>query len=45
MPVKVLNKIDAISIEELDLIYKILHSVPTISSNEWLNVDELIEKL
>jgi ribosome-interacting GTPase 1 len=44
MPVKVLNKIDAISIEELDLIYKIPHSVP-ISSNEWLNVDELIEKM
>jgi len=40
----VLNKIDAISIEELDLIYKIPHSVP-ISSNEWLNVDELIEKM
>jgi uncharacterized protein len=44
MPVKVLNKIDVISIEELDLIYKIPHSVP-ISSNEWLNVDELIEKM
>ncbi|KAH7920802.1 P-loop containing nucleoside triphosphate hydrolase protein [Leucogyrophana mollusca] len=38
----VLNKIDAISIEELDLLYKIPHSVP-ISSREWLNVDELIE--
>lgn len=43
-PVKVLNKIDAISIEELDLLYKIPNSVP-ISSNEWLNVDELIEKM
>jgi len=40
----VLNKIDAISIEELDLLYKIPNSVP-ISSNEWLNVDELIEKM
>ncbi|PFH51416.1 hypothetical protein AMATHDRAFT_3074 [Amanita thiersii Skay4041] len=40
----VLNKIDAISIEELDLLYKIPHSVP-ISSKEWLNVDELIEKM
>ncbi|KAA1466222.1 developmentally regulated GTP binding protein 1 [Dentipellis sp. KUC8613] len=36
--------IDAISIEELDLLYKIPHSVP-ISSGEWLNVDELIEKM
>jgi len=44
MPVKVLNKIDAISIEELDLLYKIPNSVP-ISSNEWLNVDELIDKM
>lgn len=41
---KVLNKIDAISIEELDLLYKIPNSVP-ISSNEWLNVDELIDKM
>ncbi|KIY46611.1 developmentally regulated GTP binding protein 1 [Fistulina hepatica ATCC 64428] len=38
----VLNKIDAISIEELDLLYKIPHSVP-VSSKEWLNIDELIE--
>jgi hypothetical protein len=43
-PVKVLNKIDAISIEELDLLYKIPNSVP-ISSSEWLNVDELINKM
>jgi len=42
--VYVLNKIDAISIEELDLLYKIPHSVP-ISSKEWMNVDELIEKM
>ncbi|EKM59378.1 uncharacterized protein PHACADRAFT_181379 [Phanerochaete carnosa HHB-10118-sp] len=40
----VLNKIDAISIEELDLLYKIPNSVP-ISSREWLNIDELIEKM
>ncbi|KIK06810.1 hypothetical protein K443DRAFT_119984 [Laccaria amethystina LaAM-08-1] len=40
----VLNKIDAISIEELDLLYKIPMSVP-ISSREWLNIDELIEKM
>lgn len=40
----VLNKIDAISIEELDLLYKIPHSVP-ISSKEWLNIDELSEKM
>lgn len=40
----VLNKIDAISIEELDLLYKIPHSVP-ISSKEWLNVDELLERM
>ncbi|KIK99267.1 hypothetical protein PAXRUDRAFT_822963 [Paxillus rubicundulus Ve08.2h10] len=42
--VYVLNKIDAISIEELDLLYKIPHSVP-ISSKEWLNIDELTEKM
>ncbi|OBZ76905.1 putative GTP-binding protein C9.07c [Grifola frondosa] len=40
----VLNKIDAISIEELDLLYKIPMSVP-ISSREWMNIDELIEKM
>ncbi|KAF7433174.1 hypothetical protein PC9H_005123 [Pleurotus ostreatus] len=38
------NQIDAISIEELDLLYKIPMSVP-ISSREWLNVDELMEKM
>ncbi|KAG8808294.1 hypothetical protein FRC17_004009 [Serendipita sp. 399] len=41
---RVLNKIDAISIEELDLLYKIPHSVP-ISSKEWLNIDELLDAL
>ncbi|KZW04456.1 P-loop containing nucleoside triphosphate hydrolase protein [Exidia glandulosa HHB12029] len=40
----VLNKIDAISIEELDLLYRIPYSVP-ISSKEWLNVDELIDSM
>jgi len=42
--VYVLNKIDAISIEELDLLYKIPNSVP-ISSREWMNIDELIETM
>ncbi|KAJ7791324.1 developmentally regulated GTP binding protein 1 [Mycena olivaceomarginata] len=37
-------QIDAISIEELDLLYKIPMSVP-ISSKDWLNIDELIEKM
>ncbi|KAG1886360.1 P-loop containing nucleoside triphosphate hydrolase protein [Suillus fuscotomentosus] len=37
-------QIDAISIEELDLLYKIPHSVP-VSSREWLNIDELTEKM
>ena len=40
----VLNKIDSISIEELDLLYKIPHSVP-ISSRQWLNVDELVDRM
>jgi len=40
----VLNKIDGISIEELDLLYKIPNSVP-ISSREWLNIDELLETM
>jgi ribosome-interacting GTPase 1 len=42
--VTVLNKIDGISIEELDLLYKIPNSVP-ISSREWLNIDELLETM
>lgn len=33
---------DAISIEELDLLYRIPDSVP-ISVKEWLNIDELID--
>ncbi|GAA5899175.1 hypothetical protein JCM6882_009275 [Rhodosporidiobolus microsporus] len=42
--VYVLNKIDAISVEELDLLYRIPNSVP-ISVKEWLNIDELIETM
>ncbi|CAG8608614.1 9791_t:CDS:2 [Paraglomus occultum] len=40
----VLNKIDQISIEELDLIYKIPHAVPVSAHHEW-NFDELLEKM
>jgi hypothetical protein len=40
----VLNKIDQISIQELDLLYKIPNSVP-ISSRMWLNIDELVETM
>ncbi|BGP02749.1 GTP-binding protein rbg1 [Rhodotorula toruloides] len=42
--IMVLNKIDAISIEELDLLYRIPNSVP-ISVKEWLNIDELLETM
>ncbi|KAJ2781560.1 GTP-binding protein rbg1 [Coemansia javaensis] len=42
--VYVLNKIDQISIEELDLIYKIPHAVPISAHHEW-NFDELLEKM
>jgi ribosome-interacting GTPase 1 len=38
----VLNKIDQISIEELDLIYRIPHAVPISAHHEW-NFDELLE--
>jgi ribosome-interacting GTPase 1 len=37
-------QIDAISIEELDLLYKIPMSVP-ISSTNWWNIDELINTM
>lgn len=40
--VYVLNKIDQISIEELDLIYKIPNAVPISSNHEW-NFDELLD--
>lgn len=38
----VLNKIDSISIEELDLLYRIPNAVPISSENGW-NLDELLE--
>ena len=41
--VYVLNKIDQITIEELDLIYKIPHAVPISSHHEW-NFDDLLRK-
>lgn len=40
----VLNKIDQISIEELDVIYKIPHCVPISAHHKW-NFDDLLEKL
>ena len=40
----VLNKIDAISIEELDLLDKFPHYVPISAKDEW-NFDELMEKI
>lgn len=40
----VLNKIDQISIEELELIYKIPHAVAICAQHEW-NFDELLEKM
>ena len=39
-----LNKIDSISIEELDLIYRIPHACPISSEHGW-NVDELLEQM
>lgn len=40
----VLNKIDAISIEELDLLYRIPNAVPISAEHGW-NVDELMEEM
>ncbi|XP_075248508.1 developmentally-regulated GTP-binding protein 1-like [Convolutriloba macropyga] len=40
----VLNKIDQISIQELDIIYKIPHCVPISAHNKW-NFDDLLEKI
>lgn len=40
----VLNKIDAISIEELDLLYRIPNAVPISSEQGW-NIDELMEAM
>ncbi|KAG2183234.1 hypothetical protein INT43_006238 [Umbelopsis isabellina] len=42
--VYVLNKIDSISIQELDMIYKIPNAVPISSSHGW-NFDELLETM
>ena len=39
-----LNKIDAISIEELDLLYRIPNACPISSEHGW-NVDELMEQI
>lgn len=39
-----LNKIDSISIEELDLLYRIPNSVPISSEHGW-NIDELMEAM
>nr|CAD7263144.1 unnamed protein product [Timema shepardi] len=39
-----LNKIDQISIEELDIIYKIPHCVPISAHHKW-NFDDLLEKI
>lgn len=39
----VLNKIDKITIEELDMIYRIKHAVPVCAHLKW-NFDDLLEK-
>jgi len=39
-----LNKIDQISIEELDIIYKVPHCVPISAHHRW-NFDDLLEKM
>lgn len=39
-----LNKIDAITIEELDLLYRIPNAVPISSEHGW-NIDELLEMM
>lgn len=40
----VLNKIDDITIEELDILSKVPHYVPICAAKEW-NFDELLEKI
>jgi len=40
----VLNKIDSISIEELDILYQIPHCVPISGHHEW-NLDHLLDKI
>jgi len=39
-----LNKIDQISIEELDIVYKVPHCVPISAHHKW-NFDDLLEKM
>jgi ribosome-interacting GTPase 1 len=39
-----LNKIDQISIEELDIIYKIPHTMPISAHHRW-NFDDLLEMM
>ena len=39
-----LNKIDQISIQELDIIYRIPHAVPISAHHKW-NFDDLLEKM
>lgn len=39
----ILNKIDQITIEELDLIYKVPHAIPVSGHHGW-NFDDLLEK-
>ncbi|XP_003387147.1 PREDICTED: developmentally-regulated GTP-binding protein 1-like isoform X2 [Amphimedon queenslandica] len=39
-----LNKIDQITIEELDIIYRIPHAVPISAHHKW-NFDDLLEKM
>ncbi|KAF0313412.1 GTP-binding protein 128up [Amphibalanus amphitrite] len=39
-----LNKIDQISVEELDIIYKVPHCVPISAHHKW-NFDNLLEKM
>ncbi|KNE73291.1 developmentally-regulated GTP-binding protein 1 [Allomyces macrogynus ATCC 38327] len=40
-PIYVLNKIDQLSIEELDIVYRIPHAVPISAHHEW-NFDDLL---
>ncbi|CAH1801597.1 unnamed protein product [Owenia fusiformis] len=40
----ILNKIDQISVEELDIIYKVPHCVPISAHHKW-NFDDLLEKM
>ncbi|XP_065200298.1 GTP-binding protein 128up [Planococcus citri] len=40
----VLNKIDQISVEELDILYRIPHCVPISAHHKW-NLDDLLEKM